>query len=97
MSERTRLCLTIDIGKSVRIGDDILAITAIAERPSFVPGRPSYNEVLLSIFTIPKTVWAIEATEVLLPDWSVQINEISRGKAKIAVHASPDIKIERIK
>lgn len=97
MSDRTRLCLTMELGKSVRIGEDTLTIAAIAERPSFIPGRPSYNEVLLSIFTLPKTVWAIEATEVFLPDWSVQVNEITRGKAKIAVHAPQDIKIERVK
>lgn len=97
MQDRTRLCLTLDLGSSVKIGHDMLTVSAIAERPSFTPGRPAYNEVMLSICTLPKTVWAIEQTEVFLPEYSVLVNEITRGKARIAVHAPQDIKIERVK
>jgi len=97
MQDRTRLCLTLDLGSSVKIGQDILTISAIAERPSFTPNQPAYNEVLLSICTLPKTVWAVEQTEVFLPEYSVLVNEITRGKARIAVHASQNIRIERIK
>lgn len=97
MHDRTRLCLTLELGKSVRIGQDILTIAAIAERPSFSGSRQIYNEVLLYVQALPKTLWAVESTEVFFPDWSVQINEINRSKAKIAVHAPIQMQIERIK
>lgn len=97
MQNKTRLCLTLDLGSSVKIGQDMLTISAIAKRPSFTPSQPAYNEVLLSICTLPKTVWAVEQTEVVLPEYSVLVNEITGGKARIAVHASQNIRIERIK
>lgn len=91
---RSRLCITLDIGKSVRIGEETLTVVCIASRPGFY-GRDSYHEVYLC-FTSGSKIWIAENMEAYFQDYSVGVMKITSTKVRISITADPSIKINRL-
>jgi hypothetical protein len=93
-SDRTRLCLILNLGQSVRIGEDVMTVAVSANRPGF-HGRDRYNEAHLWFQSGPR-IWFVDGMEAYLPGFSVQVNEIHHSKVRLAIRADPSIKITRL-
>lgn len=91
---RSRLCITLDIGKSVLIGEETLTVVCIVSRRGFY-GRDSYHEVYLC-FTSGSKIWIAENMEAYFQDYSVGVMKITPTKVRISITAAPSIKINRI-
>jgi hypothetical protein len=93
-SARSRLCITLDLGKSVQIGDETLTVACIASRPGFY-GRDSYHEVYLWLASGPR-IWIAENMEAYFNDYSVGVTKITPTKVRISITADPSIRINRL-
>lgn len=92
MTERTRLCLTVPLGSSVRIGDCDVEIASIVSKPGFNQRR--YREALLRNST-GKELWFVENMEAYFETYSLLVTEITTTKVRMAIHADKSVPIAR--
>ena len=93
--DRKRLCLTVPIGTSLKIGDDVVFVSHVVNSPALGRNGVKYNTAHFVVSNGQKFA-LIDNSEAHFRDYSIQATEITTTKVRLAVHASESIKIQRL-
>lgn len=95
MQDRTRLCLTLNLGQSVRIGEDVMTVFCISDVFDFDRQRSRFEALLR--FQHGSQVWAKKAEKLNFPDYSMELVRVHSNLIEVSFLADPSIKINRLK
>lgn len=92
--DRKRLCLTVPIGTSLKIGDDVLHVSHVIGRPT---GNKSQcdNSAAMELTSGAK-IELYAGEEAYFRNYSIQASEITTTRVRMAIHACESIKIQRL-